>query len=629
MIEWVWGSAEDETGCRCEAEYDESGVRLDATDCPGKGVLAESPLCRGRVASALARTACQVVVTNASGTQRRYEGRAVALLLAAGRAAVKFQPHDAALSERTRTDPLAAAREAAGRAGPVARIGEETGLASFASADADYAAVLSPLIGSVVGGSRVRTALPERARLLDAWEVTTGASVRRYQPADSPVGYLFVEPPLTSLSETDRSVLARAATSLGSDDTLGGDSGPDVAIQTVSTETDAPPERLAALLRKHTRGLGVLEDLFAVPGVTDVFAPAPVSENDLSVRLDGETLSTNVRLTEAGAEALGSRLRRSSGRAFSRATPTLDAGVTLTESGERVRVAAVTNPVSEGPGFAVRTHAADPWTLPRLVAEGTLPAEAAALLSLSIERGAAVLVAGSRGAGKTTLLGALLWELPQETRLVTLEDTPELPVEPLQEAGRDVQALHTDRDQGVDPAGALRTALRLGEGALVVGEVRGSEARVLYEAMRIGANASAVMGTIHGDGVADVRERVTDDLEVDPAAFAATDLVVTCELAGGLGGSTHRVAEVAEVLGSGPGADAVLFETDGEILTAPGRIQRGNSELVASIAGPSESYSDVLRLLADRRTWIQSLATEQRTEPDTVAREHARRRANP
>lgn len=628
MIERFWGSGEDETGCRCVAEQDESGVRLEATDCPGKGVLAASPPCRSRVAGTLARTESRVVITNARGTQHRYEGRAVALLLAAGRAAVKIQPHDADLSERARSDPLGAAREAAGRAGPVARIAEETGLARFASADADYAGALSPLIGSVVGGSRVRTTIPERAQLLDTWEVTTGASVRQYTQVESPVDYLFVEPPVTSLSETDRSVLASAATTLGDDDTSAGDIGPDVAIQAVSTETDSPPDRLADILRKHTRGLGVLEDLFAVPGVTDVFAPAPVSENDLSVRLDGETLSTNVRLTPEGAEALGSRLRRSSGRAFSRATPTLDAGVRLTVSGERVRVAAVTDPVSEGPGFAVRTHSADPWTLPRLVAEGTLTPEAAALLSLSIERGAAVLVAGSRGAGKTTLLGALLWELPQETRLVTLEDTPELPVEPLQEAGRDVQALHTDRDQGVDPAGALRTALRLGEGALVVGEVRGSEARVLYEAMRIGANASAVMGTIHGDGVVDVRERVTDDLDVDPAAFAATDLVVTCELAGGLGGSTHRVAEVAEVLGPGAGADALLFETDGETLAAPGRIQRGNSELVASIAGPSESYSDVLRLLADRRTWIQSLATEQRTAPDTVAREHARRRAN-
>ncbi|SIQ91265.1 Type II/IV secretion system protein [Haladaptatus litoreus] len=97
------------------------------------------------------------------------------------------------------------------------------------------------------------------------------------------------------------------------------------------------------------------------------------------------------------------------------------------------------------------------------------------------------LVSGTRGAGKTTCLGALLWELPTKTRTVVIEDTRELPVESLQRDGRDVQSLLTTAngdEPGVQPAEALKTALRLGEGALVVGEVRGNEASVLYEAMR-------------------------------------------------------------------------------------------------------------------------------------------------
>jgi flagellar protein FlaI len=628
VIDRLWGTEDTDTDCSCCVEADGSTLWVDAGECPGEGSLEASPPCRARVAAALARSDCRVVVTTANGTERRYEAAAADLLTAAGRAAVKFDPHDSALAERTRTHPLSAAQEASGRAGPVGRIAAETGLDRFEADESGYSTLLSPLVGSVIGGSRVGTELPQGATLLDTWAVETGSVVRRYMRPEAPVDLLFLEPPLTTLSQADRASLATAADHLVTDGAPGGPVGPDVAVQAASAETEAPPDRLADSLRKHTQGLGVLEDLFAVPGLTDIFAPAPVSENDLTVRLGGETLTTNVRLTEPGAEALASRLRRTSGRAFSRATPTLDAGAQLRASGERIRVAAVTDPVSEGPGFAARTHATEPWTLPRLVSTGTLSAEAAALLSVSVERGAAMLVAGARGAGKTTLLGALLWELPEATRLVALEDTPELPVTTLQEAGRDVQSLRTDGDHGLDAAGALRTALRLGEGALVVGEVRGSEARVLYEAMRVGANASAVLGTIHGDGVTDVRERVTDDLEVDPAAFAATDLVVTCELEGGYSGSTHRISEVAEVLGSDDGADAALFETAEGNLEATGRIQRGNSDLLASLARPTETYSDVLRTLATRRSWLSSLAEEDLTGPEIVVREHARRRAS-
>ncbi|MFC7194300.1 ATPase, T2SS/T4P/T4SS family [Halosimplex aquaticum] len=300
------------------------------------------------------------------------------------------------------------------------------------------------------------------------------------------------------------------------------------------------------MLRKHARGYGVVSDLFADERVSDVFATAPVAPTPLRVRVDGETMRTNVRLTRDGAEALASRFRRESGRAFSGADPTLDAAVA---SGDRrVRVAAVTDPVSDGIAFAFRAGDRDPWTLPALVANGTMTADAAALLSVAVERGAAGLVTGPRGAGKTACLSALLWEVPPETRSVIIEDTPELPVDALHSGGRDVQALRSSLDgAGPSPTDALRTALRLGSGALVVGEIRGEEAETLYEAMRVGANDGAVLGTIHGDGGEDVRERVVADLGVAPASFAATDFLVTLEATETDEGTQRRVRSVEEV----------------------------------------------------------------------------------
>jgi type IV secretory pathway ATPase VirB11/archaellum biosynthesis ATPase len=372
-----------------------------------------------------------------------------------------------------------------------------------------------------------------------------------------------------------------------------GDRAPGRAVRAVAAE-DAPVAVLTRVLAKHTRGIGVLRDLFADERVTDAFAPAPVGENPVHVRVDGASMRTNVRLTEPAAEALASRFRRESGRAFSRADPTLDARIAT--DGRGVRVAAVTDPVSDGHGFAFRAADREPLRLPELVANGTLPPDAAALLSLATARGAATLVAGGRGAGKTTLLGALLPELTPGTRMVVIEDTPELPVDRLQAAGRDVQRLHVDRDgDGVGPRQALRTALRLGEGALVVGEVRGEEAGALYEAMRVGA-ADATLGTVHGADAAAVRERVVTDLGVPESAFAATDLVATVARTE----RGRRVTAIEEVVGADGVAFAPLYETGPAGLESTGRIDRGNSGLVAALGRPDETYADVREALQRR-----------------------------
>jgi type IV secretory pathway ATPase VirB11/archaellum biosynthesis ATPase len=373
----------------------------------------------------------------------------------------------------------------------------------------------------------------------------------------------------------------------------------------------------------------VLEDLFGDAAESDVFASAPAAENDLRVRVDGETMQTNVRLTAAGAATLSSQLRRTSGRAFSRANPTLDAVAEDVGAADRVRAAGVTSPVTDGTGFAFRAHSGPTPTLPWLLGDG-MPADAAALLSVAVERGAAALVAGTRGAGKTTLLSALLWELPAAVRVVAIEDTPELPVEALQSNGRDVQALRTEleADRGVSPTQALRTALRLGEGALVVGEVRGEEAQALYEAMRVGASGSAVLGTIHGDGADAVRERVVTDLGVPESAFAATDLVVTMERVETASGTERRLARIEEV---GHGNDGVWFAplhargADG--VESTGRIGRGESEFLAGLCRSDETYADLRDDLATRAATLRDLGERDRTDPESVARAHAERRA--
>jgi type IV secretory pathway ATPase VirB11/archaellum biosynthesis ATPase len=578
VLERLLTSDED---CRCEPTFDGDRLRVDGDDCPGGGRLAEAAPCRATVVEALEARDVDSVCTRAAGFERAYEDDAAALLVAAGRFADAATFHDDDLAERAREDPIGAARVASGRGDSIARTAAETGVTAFL--DADYRTILRPNVGPTVARSRVATRPPPGATLVDRYDLDTGAVVRRYEGETLDTYHLT--PAEHRLDAAATATLARAYERLARGTVTGGERAPARAVRAVAAD-DQPVETIVAALEKHTLGLGVIQDCFADPAVTDAFLTAPVDQNRIRVRHDGETLRTNVRLTTDGADALASRFRRSSGRAFSRASPTLAA--TADAGDRRVRVAGVTSPVSDGIGFTFRAHDESAFRLPDLVANGTLEPATAAFLSVAVKRGAAILLAGARGAGKTTLLGALLWELARDVRTVLIEDTPELPVGELQSDGRDVQPLRVATGDGasIEPSDALRTALRLGDGAIVVGEVRGEEARVLYEAMRVGAADGAVLGTIHGGGGQTVRERVVTDLGVPETAFADTDLVVTLEAYDDGEGRRRRLRAIEEVRRTD---DGVGFET---IATA-GRIDLQGAHTPTALAGPEETVTDV------------------------------------
>ena len=637
--------------CRCRAAVERTGgvttadrreLVVDANACPGDGDLSASPACRATVIDALADRDVAAVRTRSDGVERTYADGSVGILLAAGRFVERVGFHDADLADRARRDPVDAAHRAAGRAGAVARIAAESGLAAgveHAPAPSEPGSVrpagsngadggdtpgtahdaFRAFVGPTLSKALVSRRDPEPATGEAAYDLPTNADVRRYRVDDRPVYHL--RPVAHDLDADAMATLSAAHDLLANGSVGGGPRAPGRAVRRVA-DADDPVETLSAVLARHTRGLGVLEHLFADERVSDVVVSAPVSASPVRVVADGERMRTNVRLTPAGAASLASRFRRESGRSFSRSSPVLDASV-VAETGRRVRVAGVTDPASDGIGFAFRVRDDDPWTLPRLVAAGSITARAAAVLSLAVERGAATIVAGTRGAGKTTLLGALLWELPESTRVVTIEDTPELPVETLRDHDRDVQALHTDAGgtaasgggsagRSVSPARALRSALRLGEGALVVGEVRGEEAAALYEAMRVGAHGHAVLGTIHGDSAAAVRERVVSDLDVPASSFAATDLVVTCAREG----DTRRVAAIEEVRGTdGDASFTPLFERDDGSLRSTGVVGRGDSVAVERLRADGESQEALLGAIERRTARFDRLSAAGLTRP--------------
>ena len=159
-------------------------------------------------------------------------------------------------------------------------------------------------------------------------------------------------------------------------------------------------------------------------------------------------------------------------------------------------------------------------------------------------------------AHNTSMLQSMMLEIPQNIRIICQQDTLELPIAAMKKLGFSVQALKTRPPLGggteteVSAEDALRTALRLGDSVLIVGEVRSTEAKALYEAMRIGAVGNVVMGTIHGESAYSIWDRVVNDLGVPTTSFKATDFAVVSapiRLKGSLE-RKRRLIELTEVM---------------------------------------------------------------------------------
>jgi Tfp pilus assembly pilus retraction ATPase PilT len=123
----------------------------------------------------------------------------------------------------------------------------------------------------------------------------------------------------------------------------------------------------------------------------------------------------------------------------------------------------------------------------------------------------------------------------------------------MQKIGYKVQSLYVQSSLGgkaeMTADEALRISLRLGESAIVMGEVRGQEARTLYEAMRAGTAGSSVLGTFHADSAKSVYQRVVHDMNISPKSFLATDIIIVSGVArpGGSQKQKRTLLQIAEV----------------------------------------------------------------------------------
>ncbi len=189
---------------------------------------------------------------------------------------------------------------------------------------------------------------------------------------------------------------------------------------------------------------------------------------------------------------------------------------------------------------------------------------------------------------------------------IVAHNTLELPVNSLRKLGHNIQPMKVRSalaSSGTEVAAdeGIRTSLRLGDSSLIVGEIRSKEALALYEAMRVGALANVVAGTIHGDSPYGVFDRVVNDLDVPRTSFKATDIIVVAnpiKTADGLH-RKRRVTQITEVrktweddpLREGGFVDLFKYNSKTDTLEPTDALLNGESEIIKSIGGQVKEWA--------------------------------------
>ncbi|MDO8555957.1 MAG: type II/IV secretion system ATPase subunit [Nanoarchaeota archaeon] len=365
-------------------------------------------------------------------------------------------------------------------------------------------------------------------------------------------------------------------------------------------------DQLAHILVRYTVGFGLIEALLQDERIQDITINAPIGKNPIYiVHQDYDECYTNILPSREDGESWATKFRLLSGRALDEANPVLDTELSI--PGARARAAILSNPLSpSGLAFALRRQRDNPWTLPLFIQRGMLTPLAAGLMSFLIDGGRSLLVAGTRSAGKTSFLTSLLVEIMRKTRIITVEDTLEIPVSAFSDLGYNIQNMKvrsalTSITSELAADEGVRTSLRLGDSALIVGEIRSKEALALYEAMRIGALANVVAGTIHGADPYSVFDRVVNDLGVPRTSFKATDIIAVVnpiKSADGLKKS-KRVVQITEVrkqweqdpVTEGGFMDLMKYNASTDTIEPTQDLLNGDSDIIKSIASNVKEWA--------------------------------------
>ncbi len=325
---------------------------------------------------------------------------------------------------------------------------------------------------------------------------------------------------------------------------------------TVEARTTFLPVQMREELRESVynsiRGLDILEELLCKEDITEIMV-----NGDSDIFLEsGGTLTKWEKSFESREklEDIIQQIVAEANRVVNEANPIVDARL---KDGSRVNV--ILPPVAiNGPIVTIRKFSKEPFTMERLVALGAITEEAADVLRRFVSAKYNLFICGGTGSGKTTFLNALSDFIPENERIITIEDSAELKINNIKNLVRlEVRNRNSEECAEVTIRDLIRAALRMRPDRIIVGEVRGAEVVDMLQAMNTGHDGS--LSTGHGNSIPDMLDRMETmmlmGMEIPLVAArkqiaSAIDIMVHL---GRLRDGSRKVLEISEVLGISDG----------------------------------------------------------------------------
>jgi pilus assembly protein CpaF len=327
-------------------------------------------------------------------------------------------------------------------------------------------------------------------------------------------------------------------------------------------------------IQNEMLGLGPIEPLLSDPSVSDILVNGPrqiyverhgrIEPSDIS--FDDDTHLMRV------IERIVSRV----GRRIDETTPMVDARL---PDGSRVN--AVIPPLAiDGPQLSIRRFSVIPYTLTDLLEFDTLTADMAELIQGLVKARINLMVSGGTGSGKTTLLNVISGSVPEQERIVTIEDAAELQLQQRHVVRMESRPPNIEGKGEITPRALLRNSLRMRPDRIIVGEVRGAEVLDMLQAMNTGHEGS--MTTIHANSPRDAMTRlehmlgmagVTADVRtIRQQISAALSVVIQVSR---LSDGQRKIMSVQEILGMEGDMLTMqeIFRFDQTGLSSTGRVQ--------------------------------------------------------
>ncbi|HWT03853.1 MAG TPA: CpaF family protein [Pyrinomonadaceae bacterium] len=310
----------------------------------------------------------------------------------------------------------------------------------------------------------------------------------------------------------------------------------------------AERERLVGEVRHELFGLGPLEPLLGDPTISDILVN---SHRKIYIERRGKLEATDVAFKDdEHLMRVIERIVSSVGRRIDESSPMVDARLA-----DGSRVNAIIPPLSiDGPVLSIRRFGAEPLRMAALIENRALTREIAEMMEMCVRARLNLLISGGTGAGKTTLLNALSAYIPEDERIVTIEDSAELQLQQPHVVRLETRPPNIEGRGEVTQRDLVRNALRMRPDRIVIGEVRGGEAIDMLQAMNTGHDGS--LTTIHANTPRDALSRLETMIQMTGMRLSeramrqqiASALDIVLQVAR-LSDGTRRVTSISEITG--------------------------------------------------------------------------------